>query len=103
MPIENESNRLKLIETDKIQPVNPEIEKTSMFDSAAMDMVLLGIKTLSQRAIVAFSTLFTLLTCASVFVLCYIISPSPNSYQLVELAIYCGFVLLLHLVRRKDG
>ncbi len=70
-------------------------------DEAATAMLLLGLKTLSQRAIVSLSNLFTLLTCVSAFLLWQNVLPNPNGLQLTGLGLYGVFILLLHIVRRK--
>lgn len=74
-----------------------------LIDEAATTMLLLGLKTLSQRMIVALSSLFTLLTSVSAFVLWQDVLPNPNSYQLTGLGLYGVFILLLHLVRKRNG
>jgi hypothetical protein len=71
-------------------------------NDAALGMILLGLKTLSQRMIIALGQLFTLLTCASAFALWYSVLPNPNALQLIGLGLYAGFILLLHLVRKKE-
>lgn len=99
MPSEN---LLRQVGTDRpveSQPVQK--PKTAGLDEAATAMLLLALKSLSQRAIVALSNLFTLLTCLSAFVLWHDVLPSPNSYQLVGLGLYGMFILLLHVVIRK--
>ena len=89
-------SRLSLASEERV-PV-----KTPM-DSAAFEILLLSLKALSQRAIVALSNLFTLLTCASAFWLWYSVLPNPNAYQLVGVALYGMFILLLHMVRKREG
>lgn len=69
--------------------------------SAATSMLLLAIKSLSQKTVVALATLFTLLTAASVFAIAFVISANPSTLQLVLLGIYSVFVLLLNFVRRN--
>lgn len=69
--------------------------------SAATSMLLLGLKTLSQKTVVALASLFTLLTAASVFAIAFVISQNPSTLQLVLLGIYAAFVLLLNFVRRN--
>ncbi len=92
-------NQLKQVGVDR--PVELAPSTKSGIDEAATAMLLLGLKTLSQRAVVALSNLFTLLTCVSAFVLWQDVLPSPNTYQLVGLAFYGIFILLLHIVRRR--
>ena len=79
----------------------PEPE-TNRLEQVAFDTILLALKTLSQRTIIALSQLFTLLTCVSAFALWYSVLPNPNSYQLVGLTLYGGFILLLHVVKRRE-
>lgn len=63
----------------------------------AMQAVMLGIATLSKRALIAIASLTTLLTVASVFWL-FMSLPEPNAYQLVSMGLYAGFVLLINLL-----
>jgi hypothetical protein len=103
MPLEN---RLKQVGNDRPADLTPNSipEKThNPLEDAATAMLLLGIKTLSQRALVALSNIFTLLTCVSAFVLWQDVLPNPNSYQLTGLGLYGVFILLLHIVRQKHG
>lgn len=69
--------------------------------AAATSMLLLAIKSLSQKTVVALATLFTLLTAASVFAIAFVISTNPSTLQLVLLGIYSVFVLCLNFVRRN--
>lgn len=67
----------------------------------AGDAIALALSALSQRALVALSSLFTLLTVASAFWLWYV-TPEPNTYQLIKLALYAIFVLGANwIVRRR--
>jgi hypothetical protein len=67
----------------------------------AIAMLTIGLKALSQRALVAVADLFTLLTVASAFWLWWSI-PAPNDRQIVALSIYALFVLAAnYIVRRK--
>lgn len=90
-------NQLKQVAERVVQ--EPEINR---IDQIAFDTILLALKALSQRTIIALSQLFTLLTCISAFALWYSVLPNPNSYQLVGLTLYGGFILLLHVVKRKE-
>lgn len=99
MALENVSTRLRQVGEERVVPL-PQKEKT--LDQAALEMILLGLKTLSQRTIVAFAQLFSTLTCFSVFWLFYTVLPSPTVNQLVGLFLYGIFVLALHLVRKKS-
>ena len=67
----------------------------------AGDAIVLALTALSQRATVALASLFTLLTIGSAFWLWYV-TPDPNTYQLIKLAMYGMFVLGANwIVRRR--
>lgn len=69
--------------------------------AAATQALLLGLKALSQRALIAIDNLFTLVTVCLVFWLWQSI-PAPNTYQIVSQAIFALFVLAANvIVRRK--
>lgn len=90
------------------QPAQPRFEVIEeAADQPAVDpprelgLLLLGLKTLSQRALSAVADLFFLATVASAFWL-WCVTPHPDSYQLTSLSIYAAFVLAANwLVRRK--
>lgn len=69
--------------------------------AAPIAAITLALKALSQRALVAVSDLFTLLTVFSAFWLWHSI-PEPSVYQLIGLGMYGMFVLAANvIVRRK--
>jgi hypothetical protein len=69
-------------------------------DQVGFEMLRLGLKALSQRALIAFASVFPLLTVGSAFWLWYL-TPKPDIYQIVSLTIYALFVLTAnYLVRR---
>ena len=66
--------------------------------SLGTEMLVLGLKTLSQRTTAAIAEL---LSVGSAFVLWYL-HPDPNVFQIVSLSIYAVFVLAcVWLVRRR--
>jgi hypothetical protein len=68
----------------------------------ATDALLLAIKALSQRFIIALSSLFALLVIGSVWWLFLSIEQNPSVNQLVGLGGYAMFVLAaIWIVRRK--
>lgn len=69
--------------------------------AAATSFLLLALKSLSQKTIVALASLFTLLTAASVFAIAFVISAAPSVLQLVLLGLYSIFVISLEFVRRR--
>ena len=69
--------------------------------SAATAALILGLKALSQRALIAVDNLFTLITVCLVFWLWKSI-PQPDTYQLISLGVFAVFVLAANvIVRRK--
>ena len=85
------------LEKEEIEAPAP---ASSSAKSAGMHMLYLGLKALSQRALVALSALFTLLTVASAFALWWRVLPDPSVFQLIGLGLYAIFILAVHLVRR---
>lgn len=69
---------------------------------AAQRLIILALKTLSQRALVAISNLFTILMCGSAFWLWYVTLPNPTTYQLIGLGLYGALIIALHLVKRRE-
>ena len=79
-------------ETDQPRPAD---------NGVAIAMLTIGLKALSQRALVGVADLFTLLTVGSAFWLWSSI-PAPNDRQIAALTIYALFVLAANwIVRRK--
>lgn len=72
---------------------------------AMVSGILMGLKALSQGAMIALGTIattvFSLLTVASAFYV-WISIPKPDNYQLASLAMYGMFILAANvIVRRK--
>ena len=79
----------------------PETPSASDKPPRELGLLMLALKTLSQRALLALSDLFCLGTVASAWWLWWSI-PDPNAFQIVSLSIYAAFVLAANwLVRRK--
>lgn len=66
----------------------------------ATSLLALSLKALSQRAVVALESLFTLVTVVLVFWLAMSIS-EPNTYQIVWFSIFAVFVLAANVIVRK--
>lgn len=80
---------------------NPLPTKSPQPSNASLQILMLSLKVLSQRAVIALADLFTLMTVASVFWLWYSIH-EPNLHQIIALTIYALFVLAANvIVRRK--
>ena len=68
---------------------------------AGMAMLLLGLKTLSQRTLAAIAALFTLITVGSCFWLFFAIKQNPDTFQFVLAATYALFVLAANWIVRR--
>lgn len=85
-----------------VQDEDENLAEPNKTEQAATSILLLSLKALSQKAVVAAAALFSLLTVASVFWLAMSVIGNPNTYQLVGLGGYAGFILLINwIVRRK--
>lgn len=78
----------------------PDEDPASAPDRVGAGMLLLGLKTLSQRAVAAIADLFTLATVGSVFWLWYA-SLEPSIHQLIGLGMYACFVLAINFIVRR--
>lgn len=84
--------------------VEDEPERGLQEKDRAVGMVLLALKALSQRTIVALESLFTLITVGLVFWASLAILQQPNTHQLIGLGIFSVFVLVANwLVLRRRG
>jgi hypothetical protein len=73
----------------------------SRLEGHAADVLLLALKALSQRALVALASLFSLLTVAAVFWLALSISANPTIYQIATLGIFSAFVIVINYIVRR--
>jgi hypothetical protein len=76
---------------------HPAADKKSV---QATQLLLLALKALSQRTVIALSNLFTLIGLASAFWLWWTVLVNPTVNQLVGVGGYSVFLLLLEYVRR---
>ena len=84
-------NRLKVVSE----------EQESGVQQQAASMLMLALRALSQRALVAASTLFTLLALASACWLWWTVLPDPTVNQLVGLALYGLLIVAVEIIRRR--
>jgi len=70
--------------------------------AAAIGMLGLALRALSQRALIAVADLFTLITVMSVFWLWWSIA-DPNEKQITALSIYALFILAANVIVRRKG
>lgn len=63
-------------------------------------VIFLALKALSQRALIALESLFTLITVGSAFWL-WMSIPEPSVHQLVGLGMYAVFVLAANVIVRR--
>lgn len=78
-----------------------ETEQSPQATPTHIIMLTLALKALSQRALVAATDLFSLLTISSAFWLWWSI-PAPNDRQIISLTLYGLLILAINwIVRRK--
>ena len=82
-------------------PPAPPVLDRSVAEQRLTGLLLMSLRALSQRAVVALSALFTLALAGSAFALWWSVLPNPSVLQLAGLGMYAGFVLALEFVRRK--
>lgn len=78
---------------------NPQVNSQENKAATALAMIMLGLKTLSARTVVALAGLRTLAMVGSVFWLGMSL-PNPNAYQLALLGVYAAFVTGIVLLTR---
>jgi hypothetical protein len=83
-------------EAAKQPPPQPSQQPGPSAQQAATSMLLLALRALSQRALVAISNLFVLLTVASAWWLWMVTLPQPSAQQLVGLGLYGLLILALN-------
>jgi hypothetical protein len=83
--------------SEEVESSHPSPPKSDL----GVDLLALGLKTVSQRFVAALINLFTLVSMVGVWFLWYK-TPDPNPSQIVSLSIFAAFVLAANwLVRRK--
>ena len=89
----------------RLRQVGPDVDVPTdapnpALDSAALGVLLLSLKTLSQRAIAATRDVFTLLSVGSGFWLWFNI-PDPKPTQIIALSLYALFILSANVIVRR--
>lgn len=91
--------QFEVVPDDPPEPTNSPVEGGQ---AAALDILLLLLKPLSQKTIIAIGNCFSLLTVASVFWLSLAIIPKdPSVQQLIGLGGYAVFVVAVNLIVRR--
>lgn len=70
-------------------------------NDASIKAIMLALKALSQRTIVALSSLFTLVTVLSAWYLWMVTLPNPSVQQLVGLGLYGVLVIVVNLIVKR--
>jgi hypothetical protein len=77
-----------------------ETRQPSKAESAGLQMLMMGMKALSQRALIAFKAVFSLITVGSVFWL-FMSRPSLDPMQLILCGFYAVFILTANVIERR--
>lgn len=75
--------------------------KPSRAQAVGTDLLMLGLRALSQRAVVALASLVDFAILASVFALLLMVVERPSMMQLIALAGYAMFALVALWMRRR--
>jgi len=78
----------------------PPQPKAPALNGVAIQMMMMALGALSQRAVIALAACFTLLTVGSAFWL-WMSIPDPNPNQIVSLTIYAVLVLAINIIVRR--
>lgn len=89
------ARKFELVEDETDRPSAP-----TRAEAAGLNLIMMGLGALSQRAIAAVKDLFTLLSVGSAFWLWWSI-PQPDVLQIVSLTIYALFVLSANWIVRR--
>ena len=73
---------------------------TQQEQAVATKMIYMALAALGQRFVVALASLFTIATVGSAFVL-WLLTPDPNTKQLISLGIYALLVLAINVIVRR--
>ena len=77
-------------------------EQQSRLQNAALATLLLALKTLGQKTIIAISKCFTLFTSIMVFWL-WMSVPDPNPHQLIGMGMFAVFTLIVNWIVLRRG
>lgn len=75
-------------------------EQTPPKEDRGFSLLMMALKALSQRTVIALASLFTLITVGSAFWL-FLATPDPTTFQLIKLAMYGVFVLAANFIVRR--
>ena len=79
---------------------SPTSGQTSRTDQVGINLLALGLQTLSQRALTSIKALFTCGSVASAFWL-WLSIPDPSVLQIISLSLYAIFVLTANVIVRR--
>lgn len=82
------------------QPLQPPPQSPAT--QAALAGLIIALKALSQRTIVALASLFDLVLIGSAFVLWWQIIDDPNALRITAAGMYSGFIASVLLMRRRQ-
>ena len=93
------SEPFRVIEEDEPDATAPPPKQT--LETVGINALMLGLGALSKRFVIGLASLFTLITCTSMFWLALAIIPKPDLLQLAALVMYAIFVVGLNLIVRR--
>lgn len=88
-------------ESEAPEAATPTARQSSIADDAGLKMLLMGLRSLSQRSLVAIASLVDLMLLASAFVLWLKVIREPSPVQLVGIGGYALFILVAIWLRNR--
>ena len=85
----------------KFELVQEDVPAPTPDNALATQMLTIALTALSQRALIAIASLFSITLAATAFFLWWMILPNPSINQLVGLGMYALFILALHIIRYR--
>jgi hypothetical protein len=96
-----EGDTSEFFTTGELPPIPNVPEPPSRIEQAATNVLMMALRALSQRAVIALMNLFCLITALSAFYLWLVTMPSPSILQLVGLALYGILIVGLNILVRR--
>lgn len=95
------SGQFRVVADVAAEPDAAPIPQAQQQARQATQLLLTALAALSQRAVVAIASLFSLALAGSVFWLALAVAQQPSDRQIGVLGLYAAFVLALHWIKRR--
>lgn len=93
--------KFELVHEETEQPAQPAKPDPAL--ALSTQMLTIALSALSQKALIALASLFSITLAGTAFFLWWMILPNPSINQLVGLGMYAVFILALHYIRYRGA